>query len=105
VRRLSCAQARRVPVTPVLVAACVAVKAELKSTATAAIEMLRVRIKFLPMFLDAQLLNQRRTSVAVPPALSPKGQKRTSVSLYSITSLAVASSPGGDSEAKGLGGL
>ena len=38
-------------VTPVLVAACVAVKVELnESTATAEIRMLRVRIKFLPMF-------------------------------------------------------
>ena len=37
-------------VTP-LVAACVAVKAELnESTATGAIKMLRVRINFLPMF-------------------------------------------------------
>ena len=40
----------RVLVTPALGAACVAVKVELdESTATAAIKMLRVRIKFLPM--------------------------------------------------------
>jgi hypothetical protein len=38
-------------VTSALVAACVAVKVELnESTATAAIRMLRVRIKFLPIF-------------------------------------------------------
>jgi hypothetical protein len=38
-------------VTPDLVAACVAVKTELnESTATAVIEILRVRIKFFPMF-------------------------------------------------------
>jgi hypothetical protein len=37
--------------TPLLLAACAAVKAELnESTAAAAIKMLRVRIKFLPMF-------------------------------------------------------
>ena len=42
-------------VTPVLVAACAEVKAELnENTATAAIEMLRVRIKFLPNVQDAQ---------------------------------------------------
>jgi hypothetical protein len=37
--------------TPVLVAACAAVKTEPnESTATAAIKMLKVRIKFLPVF-------------------------------------------------------
>ena len=56
-------------VTPVLVAACVAAKVELNaSAATAIIEMLKVRIAFLPI---ARTFNIRRTgnadtSVAVP---------------------------------------
>ena len=54
-------------VTPVFVAACAAVKAELnENTATAAIKMLRVRIKFLPNVQDAQSPNQRGMSLAVP---------------------------------------
>ena len=58
---------------PVLVAACAAVKAELnENTATAAIKMLRVRIKFLPNVQHVQSPNQRGMSVAVPPALSAK---------------------------------
>ena len=61
-------------VTPVLVAAWAAVKAaELnENKATAAIKMLRARIKFLPNVRDAQSPNQRGMSVAVPPALSAR---------------------------------
>ena len=63
-------------VTPVLVAACVAVKVELnESTATAEIRMLRVRIKFLPMFKTLNRSIDAGTSVT-PPLLSPQGQKR-----------------------------
>ena len=70
-------------VTPVLVAACAAVKAELnENMATVAIKMLRVRIKFLPNVQDAQSPNQRGMSVAVPPALSIEGQYRTFISLF-----------------------
>jgi hypothetical protein len=56
------------------VAACVAVKVELnESTATAAIRMLRVRIKFLPMFKTFnRLINPERQSQF--PCCLPKGQ-------------------------------
>lgn len=57
-------------VTPALVAAWVAVKVELnESTATAAIRMLRVRIKFLPMFktsIAQSTPNVSRSSPAIP---------------------------------------
>lgn len=56
-------------VTPVLVAACVEAKVELNaSAATAAIEMLKVRIAFLPMLQDGQYSPNANadTSVVVP---------------------------------------
>jgi hypothetical protein len=61
-------------VTPVLVAAWAAVKAaELnENKATAAIKMLRARIKFLLNVRDAQSPNQRGMSVAVT-LLCPRG--------------------------------
>jgi hypothetical protein len=56
-----------VSVTPVFLAACAAVKAEPnESTAAAAIKMLRVRIKFLPMFRRLNRSINAERQVAVP---------------------------------------
>jgi hypothetical protein len=62
------------------VAACVAVKAELnESTATAAIKMLRVRIKFLPMFktLIRSINAERQSQFHCCPLRAKSGHGRS----------------------------
>ena len=74
-------------VTPVLAAACAAVQAKLnENTATAAIKILRVRIRFLPNVRDAQSLDQRGMLVAVPLLCSAKGRYRTFTAYSMIAS-------------------
>jgi hypothetical protein len=55
-------------VTPALVAACVAVKVKLnESTATAAMKMLSLRIKFLPMFRPRSINAERQSQLPCCP--------------------------------------
>ena len=66
-------------VTP-LVAACATVKAELNgSTATAAIKMLRVRIKFLPMFktVNRSINPERQSQFPCCPLRAKSGHERS----------------------------